>query len=302
MGETSQQQIGDVGEEALVQRLVAKLPGSPSVIIGPGDDCAVVETGSDEWLLLKTDCLIESVHFHRGTDPERVGAKALNRALSDIAAMGGLPRHALVTVAVDARRSVSEIEGWYEGMIAAAERFDCVIVGGETSSLPGEGAVISVSLTGVVEPGNCVKRSGAKIGDVIVVTGRLGGSFESGRHLDFLPRIPESRFLVQEAKVSSMMDLSDGPGSDLPRLAKASGVGFRLDREKLPLHEGVTMDRAIRDGEDYELLCTMPPEEFARIKERWKSRFPETELTVIGVITEEVETDLVSGWEHFQKS
>ena len=251
---------------------------------------------------MKTDCLVEGIHFSADTNPEQVGRKAMNRTLSDIAAMGGLPRHVLVTIAVGEEREVAEVEGWYTGMQAAADTFGCGIVGGETSSLPKAGGIISVALVGSVEPRNCICRSGANLGDVVAVTGRLGGSFESGRHLDFVPRISEARFLVENVELSAMMDLSDGLGSDLPRLAEASGVGFRIDPENLPLHDRVSIEQAVGDGEDYELLLTMSLEEWSRIQGPWEQQFPETPLTAIGEITKEIETPIESGWEHFQKT
>lgn len=294
--------VGEIGEEELVRRLTSELTNQSDVLVGPGDDCAVVENSEGEWFLLKTDCIVEGIHFLAGTNPEQVGRKAMNRALSDIAAMGGLPRHALVTIAVGAEREVAEVEGWYAGMRAAAETFGCGIVGGETSSLPTGGGIISVALVGTVEPQNCIRRSGADLGDVIAVTGMLGGSFESGRHLDFVPRIHEARFLVENASLSAMMDLSDGLGSDLPRLIEASGVGFRIDPEILPLHDGVSPGQAVCDGEDYELLLTMSQDEWSKIQSVWIQKYPETPLTHIGDITKETETPIDSGWEHFQEA
>lgn len=297
------ERLRDVGEEALVDRLIANLPGNADVLAGAGDDCAIVRFGNDrEWQLLKTDCLIENVHFVPGTDPVLVGRKAFNRVLSDIAAMGGKPLHALVTIATDSDRQVSEIEGWYEGMTAVAGEFGCSIVGGETAKLDGDGALLSIAMTGVVSPGNCVRRSGAEIGDGIWVTGRLGGSFESGRHLVFTPRLEESHWLCQRFKPSSMMDLSDGLGSDLPRLAAASGLGYSVDTSTLPLHPHVTVAQAVTDGEDYELLMTMSPEKSDKLLEEWNAAWPELSLTRIGEIVAGTENPLQRGWEHYTNS
>ncbi len=292
--------VGRLGEEVVVGRIIGMLPESATLIAGPGDDCAVVELSEGRWQLLKTDCLVEGVHFVPGTDPRQVGRKAMNRVISDIAAMGGEPRHALVTLAIDSGRSMEEIEGWYEGMISAAGEFGCEIAGGETSRLPCQGAVISIAMTGLVSPGECVFRSGASPGDVIAVTGRLGGSFESGRHLSFVPRLPEARWLVTHAKPTAMMDLSDGLGSDLPRLAKASGTGYRVDQTLIPCQVGVTREQAISDGEDYELLMTFAPGVFEALLQKWEEFFPETPLTKIGEITLETKEALATGWEHFR--
>lgn len=294
--------VADLGEEAVVSRLVARIPPGRGVIAGPGDDCAVVEAeaGDGMWQLLKTDCVVEGVHFLPGTDPLLVGRKAMNRVLSDIAAMGGRPAHALVTIAVEAGRSFAQVEGWYAGMVAAAEVDGFGIVGGETSRLPVTGAMITVAMTGTVDPGQCVFRSGAKPGDLIVVTGRLGGSFASGRHLTFTPRLRESQWLAAHAKPTAMMDLSDGLGSDLPRLVAASGAGFRIDEARLPCHAGVSTEEAVRDGEDYELLMTFSPDTFRDLPVRWSEVFPDLELTVIGEITATASGKIGRGWEHYR--
>lgn len=292
--------VADLGEEEVVSRLVAMIPRHSGVVAGPGDDCAVVDAGNGTWELLKTDCVIEGVHFLSGTDPVQVGRKAMNRVLSDIAAMGGRPAHALVTIAVEAGRSFAEVEGWYRGLVEAAEEGGCGIVGGETSRLPMTGAVITVAMTGTVDPAQCVFRSGAKPGDLIVVTGRLGGSFASGRHLTFTPRLRESQWLVAHAKPTAMMDLSDGLGSDLPRLVATSGAGFRINEESLPCHAGVSAEAAVRDGEDYELLMTFSPDTFRDLPVRWSELFPDLELTVIGEITATTTDTIGRGWEHYR--
>jgi len=292
--------LARLGEEAVVKKLIGMLPEGPDVIAGPGDDCAVIDIGADRWQLLKTDSLIEGVHFLPGTDPVLVGRKAMNRVISDLAAMGGSPLHALVTLVVDSERDLREITGWYAGMVAAAGESHCRIVGGETSRLPQAGAVLSIAMTGFVRPEHCVFRHGAKIGDIIAVTGRLGGSFQSGRHLTFSPRIAESHWLVENAKPTAMMDLSDGLGSDLPRLVAASGRGYRVESSTIPCHVGIPVVDAISEGEDYELLMTFSPAVFRAAEDRWKTIFPNTELTAIGEITESTETPLCRGWEHYR--
>ncbi|MBU6178487.1 MAG: thiamine-phosphate kinase [Verrucomicrobia bacterium] len=297
----SRETVGGLGEEALVARLVGTLAPGSGVVTGPGDDCAVVVSGGGEWLLLKTDSLVEGVHFLPGTDPVMVGRKAMNRALSDIAAMGGWPAHALVSLAVESGRSLAEVEGWYEGLSEAAAAFGCGIVGGETTRLPFTGAVLTVSMSGTVAPDECVLRSGAVPGDRILVTGSLGGSFASGRHLAFTPRLREARWLVTRHRPTAMMDLSDGLGSDLPRLAAASGAGYRVGSDALPCHVGSTSEEAAADGEDYELLFTIGPEAIGELMADWAAAFPGTPLTVIGEITEEGAGSLPRGWEHYRE-
>src|SRR5262249_45185593 len=161
----------------------------------------------------------EGVHFEKKENPARVGWKALCRAVSDIAAMGGLPRHALVTIAVAREVKMAWLRGLYAGLRAAARRLGVSIVGGETSRSPGR-AVMSVALTGEVERLRCVTRAGGRAGDFLFVTGRLGGSL-AAKHLDFIPRLAEARWLTANFRIRAMMDLSDGLGADLPRLAKA---------------------------------------------------------------------------------
>lgn len=292
--------VGEAGEELLVSKILGKIVTGEKVIAGPGDDCAVIEVAPGQWQLLKTDCLIEGVHFSSGTVPKLVGAKALKRVLSDIAAMGGTPGEAVVTLALNEDRPVAEVLAWYEGMGEVAEEFQCSIVGGETAKLPGGGAMLSIAMTGSVEPGRCVFRSGAQRGDLILVTGRLGGSFESGRHLTFTPRLREAAWLVSHHRPSAMMDLSDGLGSDLPRLAAASGEGYTIDPARIPCHEGIPTERAVSDGEDYELLFTIAPGKTGYLMAAWAAAFPELPLTVIGEITGETPLALGRGWEHYQ--
>jgi len=296
--------VRDAGEVAVVRRIRSLLSGGEGLVIGPGDDCAAIAR-DDTWLgLLKTDCVIEGVHFAPGTEPERVGRKAMARALSDIAAMGGLPEHALITLATGPKRFVSEIEGWYRGMVDMAARFGCTIAGGETSTLPGPGALIAVSLTGRVERDRCLRRGTARLGDRIAVTGRLGNSFESGRHLDFVPRIPQARWLAEREpgqRPTSMMDLSDGLGQDLPRLLEGVG-GYELDLASMPCHDGLPPEKAIRDGEDYELLLTVPPQGADRLFADWAGAFPDIPLTGVGWVVAQTERPLEGGWEHFRSS
>src|ERR1043166_743761 len=235
-----------VGEDALIASLIRELPASRKFI---GDDCAVVEfSGAKNLLVLKTDCVVERIHFRSSTNPERVGWKAMMRVLSDFAAVSAIPQFALITLIVPAVRSTSWVRKLYGGLRRAASKFDVVIVGGETSATRGP-ATISISVSGFVEKNRAVSRAGGKNGDDLFVTGKLGGSL-GGKHLRFVPRIKESRWLTKGFRVHAMMDLSDGLGADLPRLAKASKVGFKIDKEQLPLAPGAKIRNAISDGED----------------------------------------------------
>jgi thiamine-monophosphate kinase len=142
-----------------------------------------------------------------------------------------------------------------------------------------------VALTGIVEKRRALLRSGGKPGDLLYVTGQLGGSIR-GKHLRFEPRLAEALWLADHFAINAMIDISDGLGSDLPRMAKASNTDFEIDRERLPLNKGCSVERAISDGEDYELLFAVPPGIASALEERWTRRFPMLALTQIGRLTE----------------
>jgi thiamine-monophosphate kinase len=273
--------LADVGENQLVSQLTRRLTLGEDVRVGAGDDCAVIGQPRDtRWQLLKTDVVVEGVHFLPDEDPRRVGRKALCRALSDIAAMGGVPAHALITLAARPSTSVAKIEALYAGLRKAARKFGVSIVGGETSRSPGP-LFLNIALTGWVERARCVLRSGGQPGDVLYVTGRLGGS-RAGKHLDFTPRLAEARWLVTHFRPSAMMDLSDGLAADLPRLAAASRCGFLIVPDFLPRNAGCTVEQALSDGEDFELLFALAPRHAVKLERAWKQSFVRIPLTRIG--------------------
>src|SRR2546421_4881381 len=288
-----------VGEDALIASLLRELPGSRKLI---GDDCAVVGfAGTKDLLVLKTDCVVERIHFQTSTNPERVGWKAMMRPLSDFAAISALPQFALITLIVPAARSTSWVKKLYRGLKRAAAKFDVAIVGGETSATRGP-AAISVSVSGFVERNRRLSRRGGKNGDDLFVTGRLGGSLR-GKHLRFIPRIEESRWLTKNFRVHAMMDLSDGLGADLPRLARASKLGFKIDKNALPLAPGAKIEDAISDGEDYELLFAISARDRARLQKAWRKKFPKLPLTRIGSLVHPSSFNLhplKSGYIHFK--
>ena len=289
--------LSSLGENAVLERLLHALPTNDRLIIGPGDDCAVVARNGEWDTLLKTDVVVENMHFTPDTAPERIGRKALARAVSDIAAMGGIPEHALITVLCHPSRPVEQLEGIYRGMNALADQFGISIAGGETSSLPYDGIVINVALTGRVEHGQAILRSGGQPGDLLFVTGVLGGSFPTEWHLDFEPRVELARELLKAGiRPSAMMDLSDGLGTDLPRLAAASKCGFELWEEKLPCRPGFSVSDAVSHGEDYELLIALPPDEVLKLA---SSTFASI-LHNIGRLTPGQASEIRSGWQHFK--
>lgn len=294
--------LREVGEDRLVAQLIARLKTRPGVVIGPGDDCAVVAAPQKgRLLLLKSDCVVEGVHFLPNEEPEKVGWKAMMRTLSDFAAMAGEPHYALITLVVPAEREARWITQLYRGLQRAADRFKVVMVGGETSTTPGP-SMISVSALGSVEKDRCVRRSGGKAGDLLFVTGKLGGSGQ-GRHLTFVPRIEEARWLRQNFRIHAIMDLSDGLGADLPRLAGASNVGFTLDESVLPRQRGCSVQEALSDGEDYELLFALSPKDAETLEKKWRKKFPRLALTRIGQLlppSAARDRHLPHGYLHFQ--
>jgi thiamine-monophosphate kinase len=294
--------LRDIGEDALIERLIGLVPRDPAPAAGPGDDCAVVDPGPahDLLQLLKTDALVGGVHFLADSPARAVGWKAAARVVSDFAAMGGKPERFLVTLALPAATEVSWAEDLYRGIGDCLKAFDAVLAGGETSSVPpGSASVISIAATGSVRRGHLVLRSTAKPGDILLVTGTLGGSIH-GKHLDFIPRLREANWLAAGFKPTSMMDLSDGLAKDLPRLAAASGCGYVLDRDKLPVTPGCGHAEALGDGEDFELLLAIEPERVAALMDAWAVRFPELPLTAIGTLVGPGQGDsLAGGWDHF---
>ena len=295
--------LGDLGEDRLLEQLLARFSLNSAVVLGPGDDCAVVETRDrGNVLVLKTDCVVEGVHFLQGTSAWDVGWKAMMRPLSDFAATSALPQFALITLMAPEQTKVAWVKELYRGLRRAAKQFEISIVGGETSSTSGPIAV-STSVAGFVERDRWVSRGGGKAGDDLFVTGRLGGALKQ-KHLQFIPRIVESRWLTENFSIHAMMDLSDGLGTDLPRLARASKVGFKIEMKKLPRTRGAKINDAISEGEDYELLFAISRRDRSRLQQRWAKKFPNLPLTRIGSLNRQSKIEsrrLPRGYFHFQQ-
>ncbi|MCZ7640573.1 MAG: thiamine-phosphate kinase [Verrucomicrobia bacterium] len=216
-------------EFELIARLIPGLPRNDSVVVGAGDDCAVLDVGlPDRWWLLKTDAVVAGVHFDDTARPEQVGHKALARVLSDVAAMAGEPSSAVITLGLPEPYDVGFVEALYTGLSRLAKRYDVAVVGGETVPNP-ERLLVSIALLGWVEKSRLARRAGARPGDALFVTGELGGSL-AGKHLDFEPRLAEARWLGGQCAVHAMIDLSDGLAGDLRHLLAASGVGGGVAR------------------------------------------------------------------------
>lgn len=293
--------LADLGEDALVRLITAGLKTDRDVLLGPGDDCAVVRAPArNEELVLKTDTIVEGVHFTPDTPPRLIGRKAMARVLSDFAAMAATPRHALVTLIAPSSTPVKRVLGLYRGMSQIADEFDVRIVGGETSS--GNQLVLTVSMSGTVPNKKWITRGQARAGDLLYVTGRLGGSIR-GKHLKFRPLVKEALCLTKHLRVTAMMDLSDGLAKDLPRLAARSGLGYEILLDQIPANRGCTIEQALNDGEDYELLFAVPPRTSADQMRCCTEAYPNLEFFCIGRLVADVkQRQLVTGgWDHFKK-
>ncbi len=256
--------LSQLGEFGLIDFLKKYKGSGAPVIKGIGDDTAVVPLDARRYLLLTTDMLLEGVHFERKTPPRLIGRKALACSISDIAAMGGVPRYALVSLGVPGNLSWTFVRDVYKGVDALAREFGVAIVGGDT--IKSTKVVINIALTGEAGKDEVVYRSGARPGDRIFVTGPLGDSLASGRHLKFAPRVKEARYLVDHIKPTSMIDISDGLAADLGHILEESKVGAVLEEEKIPRLAGANLRQALYDGEDFELLFTVPARKAALLK------------------------------------
>ena len=264
----------------ILARLLPSLPRNAGVVIGPGDDCAALAWTGGRVLLAAVDQVVGDVHYYRGaTPPEAAGRKLMCRNLSDIAAMGGVPRWALLAVAAGGR-DAEWVLAFCRGVADAGARYGVAVVGGDLAGFPGEGEVAALTILGEAEEARLLLRSGANPGDALYVTGELGNSLASGRHLDFEPRLKEGKFLADNGFASAMLDVSDGLLLDAKRLAEASRLRLRIDPAALPLRAGATAEGALSDGEDYELLFTVPSGKEAELVRNWNLT---TRLTRIGV-------------------
>lgn len=284
-----------MNEFELIAKLTKSLPTNENVVVGTGDDCAVLDFGvADKLFLFKTDAVVEGFHFTGETPPEKIGRKALARCLSDIAAMAGTPSAALVTIGLPKKFDVAFVEKIYHGLNALAKEHGVAVVGGETTTNPG-GIFISIALLGTIRRGKQILRSGAKVGDAIFVTGELGGSL-SGKHLDFEPRTTEAHWLADHFSIHAMADLSDGLAGDLRHILTASGVGAQLLKTAVPVSRAAKLPAqkstsakppfvaALTDGEDFELLLTVASTDAVRLLDAWKKKFPKLKLSCIGKI------------------
>lgn len=306
-----------ITEDQLVTWFQTQCHGSAHrVPISIGDDMAQVNLGDDATALITTDMLLQGVHFDLSdTDLEQVGYKAMAVNLSDCAAMATEPVAAVVSVGLPNGISQHDLQTLHRGMVRAGDMFDCPLVGGDTTCWRSEAPLV-INVAMLSRPAaHCppVKRSTAQRGDVICVTGHLGGSL-AGSHLTFTPRVQEALTLTRLVPIHAMMDLSDGLSTDLARLCRSSHVGAHIEAERLPLSEPAKakdspLDAALSDGEDFELLFTLSPDNFARLQATWSLPTPITEIghitkhpdVLISRLDLSVETLQPGGFDHFSQ-
>jgi thiamine-monophosphate kinase len=325
--------VSDLGERALIQRITGRLAAPAWVVVGPGDDAAVVEPQRGTLDVFTTDAQVEGVHFdHRFMPPDAIGHRALAVNLSDLAAMGARPRMALLSLVLPAALDVAIVDGLLDGMLRVAEAHGVAIVGGNISRSPGP-LVIDVTAIGSIGRRRVLTRRGARPGDIVFVTGSIGDAAvglealraEAGLQVSLCTR----KFLYPEARVragmllagnraaTACMDLSDGLADGVRQVAEASGVGMSIEAETLPVTDDVRrwheahgrhpIERAVAGGDDYELIFTVRPAHLGRL--RAVQRLAGTlQLTRIGVVTRERAVvvrysdgtrELPSGFEHF---
>jgi thiamine-monophosphate kinase len=299
-------------EDTLVAQISRSLsrdanPKENARLLGPGDDAAIYIPSSKSDLILTCDWFLEGAHFLRALHPpDSVGWKCLARAVSDIAAMGGEPTCFLLSLALPQNCAGKWLESFLGGLQRASKRFNCALAGGDTTKR--DEILIQLTVIGEARKSTAIRRSGARPGDLIFVSGRLGEA-ELGlrllrrrpkqplaknaalrKHLYPQPRIELGQWLARNKLATALMDLSDGLSIDLQRLCKASGVGARISSEKLPLPVmGNTrqtsrlnrMQLALNGGDDYELLFTVPRKRVHRIPPQWRG----LPLTTIGEVT-----------------
>lgn len=280
-----------IGEFGLIDYIKKSVRASSQVILGIGDDAAVYQTTAGTDQLITTDAIVEGVDFDlKKTTLFLVGRKALAINLSDIAAMGGVPKHAVVTLIMPRNMGLAQVKEFFRGLKKIADQFKVNLIGGDISR--GPKLICSIAVIGEVRKNSFVTRTGAKPGDLIAVTGTFGGSI-LGRHASFPPRVQEGQFLAQHG-VSSMIDVSDGLIQDLNHLVSENNLGYDLDLNAIPINSAAqklskktkktALDHALTDGEDFELLFTTSQKKWNILLKQWSRKF-KTQVTIIGKIT-----------------
>lgn len=329
--------LSQIGEFGLIER-IKKLVGVPSkgVVVGIGDDSAVIRPAPGRLLLCTSDTLMEGVHFTLDMiSPKQLGKKAMVANLSDIAGMGGEPKYAMVSIGLPRKISVEFVDEVFRGLKNVAKSYGVSIVGGDLVYSPSD-IVINITILGEIEEGYTILRSGARPGDVILVTGDLGASaaglelLKAGvsgnrvieRFLTPTARVGEGRVIAQRKLATSMIDISDGLAGDMNHICSLSKVGAKIWAYEIPISQATRevaqklkrdpLDFALYGGEDFELLFTTPPEKAQEAMDVLKKR-AKTSVSRIGEITPRrgrlqlISTDGKSvqleprGYEHFRR-
>jgi len=303
-------------EDDFLETLFKRMPRPPGeLVIPPGDDCAGFRAADGSLLLIAVDQVIEGRHFLDGgasaSSPQQVGRKLLARNLSDIAAMGGTPLYCLSSVALGSRHDTAWLDRFFDGMLELARRWDTHLIGGDLARSAGM-TVASLTIVGRAAESRVLRRSGAGDGDGFWATGVFGRSFQTGHHLDFEPRLAEARWLSEQGYAGAMIDVSDGLLIDAGRLCRASGVSLCLDVQAVPRRSTDTsMEEALSDGEDYELLFSVPKEKEERLRREWP--FRQLPLTRLGNFRSAAPPGIFDaggsplalkgprGWDHFSR-
>lgn len=286
-------------EPEFVDWLLGRIPADPRLEVPPGDDAAVLRPPAQRRTVVTVDTITEGVDFVLGPDcPARaVGRKALAVSLSDLAAMAARPEAALVAVVLPRHGGDAVGRQLFAGIAALASDHGVTLAGGDTNAWDGP-LVVSVTAIGSVPPGRAWRRDGAQPGDLLVVTGPCGGSI-LGRHLAVTPRCREALLIADAFNVHAAIDVSDGLSLDLARMMRASGTGAVLDLDRVPVHADAIrladrpgdrqspLEHALGDGEDFELLLALPPDEARRLTASGGAPVLATGTTIIGEVSAE---------------
>ena len=263
--------IKQLGEFGLIERFRRLIKTDSSVVVGSGDDCAVLRLDKSSYQLFTCDMLVEDVDFTLKDKPYLIGRKAIAVSLSDIAACSGEPRYCVISLGLPKNTPLKFVDELFKGMRDISRKYKVNIAGGDLSR--SSKIIIDVSMLGWVEKKSLALRSGAKPGDIIFMTGKINGP-ASGKHLKFTPRVKEARFLARNFKINSMIDISDGLAQDLGHILNRNAVGAVIYENLIPLGKGArNLSVALHSGEEFELLFTLSRPEARKLLEKGSAEF-----------------------------